>query len=62
MTPLLLTLGAVAHLGLWFVLSIKPSTADSERANYLDTAVMVYIAWAIYFWIKVSDLIFGWSA
>jgi len=61
MTPLLLALGIHCTL-LIVVLTRIGGGSDSQRNNFLDTAYFLHLAGLIYFGVKVSDLIFGWSA
>ena len=60
MTPLLLALGVYCNFMLGILCSANPS--DSEDGRLVYRAFTATLAGAIYFWIKVSDLIFGWSA
>lgn len=60
MTPLLLTLGIYCNFMLPILMRLN--SADAQRRNFIDNAFFLHLAGLIYFWVKVSDLWFGWSA
>ena len=63
MTPLFLAFGIYCHVALAIYIGMADGRErPTERANYLDSAFMLHFAGFVYFWVKVSDLWFGWSA
>lgn len=60
MTPLLLAMGI--YCTIVALAGTKLKSDDLDRANFLDKVFFIHFAGAIYFWVKVSDLILGWSA
>ncbi len=63
MTPLLLTLGIYCMVMLPILNKMgNGGSEDPVRINFLDSALFFHLAGLIYFSVKVSDLIFGWSA
>ncbi len=62
MTPLLLTLGVYCTIAMIILGLHNEKNVDAARANWFDNAFFLHLAGVLYYWIKVSDLWFGWSA
>lgn len=62
MTPLLLAFGVYANLAIVLLMTAVTGPKYSESANFLDGTFLLHLGMVIYFWVKVSDIILGWSA
>ena len=62
MTPLLLAFGVYANTAILLLMTAVKGPKYSEGDNFLDGTFLLHMGMVIYFWIKVSDIILGWSA
>jgi hypothetical protein len=62
MTPLLLALGVYCTIAVVIFGLANGKNIETERANFIDKAFFLHFAGVVYFWIKASDIWFGWSA